>query len=65
MRVEIDCINKDDRMDPYEAITHVGGPNGDGTRWKLTLDNAVEGALSGKWDFYVRQGWHVVEVEVH
>ena len=56
MRVEIDCINKDDRMDPYEAITHVGGPNGDGTRWKLTLDNAVEGALSGR---------HVVEVEVH
>lgn len=63
-RVEIDCINKDDRFSPYEAIKFVGGPNPNGTRWKLSLDSAIEGALGGKWDFYVMQGGHIVEVEV-
>ena len=64
MRVEIDCVNKDDRDDPYEAIKFVGGPNPNGKRWRLDLQTAVQGALDGKWDFYVRQGGHVVEVEV-
>jgi hypothetical protein len=64
MRVEIDCINKDPREDPYRAIKFVGGPNEDGTRWKLPLDAAVQGAQRGEWDFYVRQGGHIVEVEV-
>lgn len=64
MRVEIDCINKILREDPYNAIRRVGGPNPDGTRWSLALDEAVEGAQQGKWDFYVRQGRHVVEVLV-
>jgi hypothetical protein len=32
---QIDCINKPDRLSPHEHITHVGGPNPDGTgRWK-------------------------------
>lgn len=64
MRVEIDCINKDPREDPYRAITNVGGPNPDGTRWRLPLNEAAQGALNGLWDFYVRQGGHIVEVEV-
>ena len=40
--IRIRCINKDDRYNPYEAITHVGGINPNGKRWKLTQKEAFE-----------------------
>jgi hypothetical protein len=64
MRVEIDCINKDPRQDPYHAIQRVGGPNSNGDRWKVSLSEAVAGVESGKWQFYVRRGGHTVDVVV-
>lgn len=64
MRVEIDCINKNNRQSRYERIERVGGPNGDGTRWNLPLDDAIAGWERGEWDFFVRQGSHEV-VGVH
>ena len=61
MRVEISCINKDPREDPYKAIKYVGGVrSGDGSPWKLSLDAAVRGAQDGTYDFFVQQGGHVV-----
>lgn len=65
MVVKISCINKDDRYNPREAITHVGGTNPDGTEWKLTLQEAIQAIENNKYSFYVeRPNGDVVKVVV-
>ncbi|HEX9993515.1 MAG TPA: DUF3892 domain-containing protein [Acidimicrobiales bacterium] len=53
--VQIRCINKTDRLDPAERIKAVGGVNSDGTRWKLSLDDAIRGVETGRYHFYVER----------
>lgn len=60
---EIKCINKNDRFDPYDRITHVGGHQG--KQWKLTLNEAISYIENGEWAFYVSSpNGHKVWVEV-
>ena len=62
--IEIKCINKSNRMDPHERIINVGGINADGTRWKLTQQEAIVGIETGKYSFYVNRGGRTVNVIV-
>ena len=51
--VRIACINKSDRDNPWERITHVGGTNANETRWKISQEQAIKGIEDGKWRFWV------------
>lgn len=49
---QIMCVNKSDRYNPHDRITHVGGIV-NRERWKITQQAAIEGIESGKWKFFV------------
>ncbi len=63
-RHEVLCINKSDRPNPHERIISIGGRNADGTSWKLSQAEAIQGIETGKWSFFVHRGGHVVNVIV-
>ena len=63
-QLRIDCVNKADRPNAWERISHVGGPDWDGNRWKLTQQEAIQRIENGTYDFYVEGGGHRVRVIV-
>jgi hypothetical protein len=62
--VEIKCINKTNRTDPHERISHVGGVNPDGTRWKMTEDAAIASVENGTYRFWTQGGGKSVWVVI-
>ncbi|MGZ3754722.1 MAG: hypothetical protein ACXVAY_03055 [Mucilaginibacter sp.] len=45
-RHRVSCINKrGGHFNPHERISHIGGVNENGTRWKLTEDEASENSV--------------------
>lgn len=61
---QILCINKIDRPNPNECITHIGGKNADGTRWSLPQKEAIVGIEKGTWEFYVNVSGQIVNVVI-
>ncbi len=63
-RRQVLCVNKTDRYNPHERITHLGGHNAGGSAWKLTQQQMIDGIESRKWEFYVSRGGSTVDVIV-
>ncbi len=53
----IRCINKQDRDNIYERITHIGGINSSWNNWKLTQKAAIQHIKTWKYNFYVEVNW--------
>jgi hypothetical protein len=64
MPIQIQCVRKTDRFNPWERITHVGGVNADSTRWLLIQQDAINGIELGKRSFVVRVAGREVRVIV-
>jgi len=48
---QIKCINKRDRPNPHERITHVGGYAS--SQWKITQEEAIGMIERNEWKFFV------------
>jgi hypothetical protein len=61
-QVRIECINKSPRQDPHLRIQNVGGQNGDGTRWKMSEEQAINSTEAGQYSFWVHAAGRSVNV---
>ena len=59
---EILCVKKTNRSNAHERISEIGGKYADGSRWKLTVDQAINGIEGETWSFYVKKNGHTVDV---
>jgi hypothetical protein len=53
--VRISCINKTNHQDAHERIHKIGGKNADGTPWRVTEAEAIQGIEQRKWNFFVER----------
>jgi Protein of unknown function (DUF3892) len=63
-RHQVSCVNKSDRYNAHERITHIGGINADGTRWKMTQEAAITAIETRQYEFFVVAGGRSVDIVV-
>ncbi|RXK87045.1 DUF3892 domain-containing protein [Filimonas effusa] len=62
---QVSCINKrGNHYDAHERISHIGGLNNSGSRWKLTEDEAIKSIEENKYQFYVSVNGRSVNVVI-
>jgi len=52
-RRQVHCINT---SSSHGRITHIGGIYADGSRWRVTTEEAISKIKSKEWEFYVASG---------
>lgn len=55
LRFRIYCVQKTNKLNSRDIITHIGGLNGDYSKWKLTVEEAIIHIENMTYDFFVRE----------
>lgn len=67
--LQVTCVNKSDRMNPYERILRIGGGQTILGSWRKTQEEAIREIEAGVNRFYVHVNgqsvWVVVAVSQH
>ena len=64
MKLEVLCINKSLRINVHERITHIGGKNADGTKWRLPQEKVISLIENNERQFFVNRGGKAINVIV-
>jgi hypothetical protein len=60
---QVKCINKTDRLNRHERISHIGGDWGyNGMRIRITEAQAIDDIKTGNYSYHVRVGSFDVKV---
>jgi len=62
-RLQILCVKKENQGALNGQLTHIGGVNGTGDRWVLSVKDAILGINSQQWGFYIND--KLEEIPVH
>jgi hypothetical protein len=60
-RIQIEYINKSDKLNPSERISHVGGTN-NCRPWRMTEARAIEYIENGTYLFYIIKEYVKIDV---
>ncbi|MEB2778605.1 DUF3892 domain-containing protein [Algoriphagus sp. D3-2-R+10] len=61
-RLRILCSKKNKKETFNRDITHIGGVNGTGEKWTISVHDAIAGIHSGLYEFYIVE--HLKELDV-
>lgn len=65
---QVRYVWKNDRYNPSDRITHIGGVHLGGKHWKLTQQEAIRGIETGEYRFYVNvvgeRDWLIVAFSI-
>jgi thiamine biosynthesis lipoprotein ApbE len=61
-RHQVLCVNKLKKENSTSKILNLGGLNSDGSRWRITIERAIAGIESGKWQFYIEENGQNVDI---
>lgn len=53
-RYDVTAVCKAEGKNSFETVTHLCGETYDGSMWRITMEDAVEGVRCGRFEFMVK-----------
>ncbi|MEB2778100.1 DUF3892 domain-containing protein [Algoriphagus sp. D3-2-R+10] len=63
-RLRILCSKKNSKATFNHDITHIGGVNGTGEKWTISVRDAIAGIQSGLYEFYIVEHFKELDVRI-
>jgi hypothetical protein len=62
--IQVECVTETDRQRPHERIESIGGRNLNGSRWQLSVEEAIAAIKGGRWSFHTSVDGRTVRLVV-